>query len=107
MADNCYGEFTNIKEPTEAGMNIIAGSSPVAAMDRPHPDALEGADLLIFLERPGRAGDGRYYNMRGRDISASVVPLDDLAAHALERGLPVIGIGDGGNEPEWAPFTSR
>lgn len=74
------------------------GGPPVAAMDRPHPDALEGADLLVFLERPGRAGDGRYYNMRGRDISASVVPLDDLAAHALERGLPVIGIGDGGNE---------
>ena len=60
--------------------------------------ALEGADLLIFLERPGCAGDGRYYNMRGNDISASVVPLDDLAVRALEHGLPVIGIGDGGNE---------
>ena len=74
------------------------GGPPVAVMDGPHPDALEGADLLIFLERPGRAGDGRYYNMRGKDISASVVPLDDLAARALEHGLPVIGIGDGGNE---------
>ena len=74
------------------------GGPPVAAMDGPHPAALEGADLLIFLERPGRAGDGRYYNMRGNDISASVVPLDDLAVRALEHGLPVIGIGDGGNE---------
>lgn len=74
------------------------GGPPVAAMDGPHPAALEGADLLIFLERPGCAGDGRYYNMRGNDISASVVPLDDLAVRALEHGLPVIGIGDGGNE---------
>lgn len=74
------------------------GGPPVAVMDGPHPAALEGADLLIFLERPGCAGDGRYYNMRGNDISASVVPLDDLAVRALEHGLPVIGIGDGGNE---------
>ena len=26
MADNCYGEFTDIEEPTEAGVDIIAGS---------------------------------------------------------------------------------
>ena len=26
MADNCYGEFLDIKEPTEVGMDIIAGS---------------------------------------------------------------------------------
>ena len=78
--------------------SAVLGGPPVAAMDGPHPAALEGADLLIFLERPGCAGDGRYYNMRGNDISASVVPLDDLAVRALEHGLPVIGIGDGGNE---------
>lgn len=26
MADNCYGEFLNTKEPTDAGVDIIAGS---------------------------------------------------------------------------------
>ena len=26
MADNCYGEFLDVKEPTEVGMDIIAGS---------------------------------------------------------------------------------
>lgn len=26
MADNCYGEFLNIKEPTEVGVDIMAGS---------------------------------------------------------------------------------
>lgn len=26
MADNCYGEFTDIKEPTDVGVDVIAGS---------------------------------------------------------------------------------
>lgn len=26
MADNCYGEFLDVKEPTEVGMDVIAGS---------------------------------------------------------------------------------
>ena len=26
MADNCYGEFTDVQEPTEVGVDIIAGS---------------------------------------------------------------------------------
>ncbi|MDD5922351.1 MAG: methionine gamma-lyase family protein [Eubacteriales bacterium] len=26
MADNCYGEFTNLQEPTDAGVDVIAGS---------------------------------------------------------------------------------
>lgn len=26
MVDNCYGEFTEVKEPTEAGADIVAGS---------------------------------------------------------------------------------
>ena len=26
MADNCYGEFTDTKEPTEAGVDVMAGS---------------------------------------------------------------------------------
>ena len=26
MADNCYGEFTDVKEPTEAGVDVMAGS---------------------------------------------------------------------------------
>ena len=26
MVDNCYGEFTDIKEPTHVGADIIAGS---------------------------------------------------------------------------------
>ena len=97
------------------------GGPSVLCLDGPDPATLEGFDLLVFLERPGRAGDGRYYNMRGEDIGTVVVPLDDLALTAVGLGVPVLGIGDGGNEagmgalyeplvrllPHYAPFLSR
>ena len=97
------------------------GGPPVLLMDEPAPSALEGIDLLVFLERPGRAGDGRYYNMRGEDISPVVAPLDDWASMAAALEIPVLGVGDGGNEagmgalyeplaqrlPHYAPFLSR
>lgn len=50
---------------------------------------------VIAIERPGLAADGRYYNMRGVDISAGCFYFDafiDLVK------CPTIGIGDGGNE---------
>jgi hypothetical protein len=50
---------------------------------------------IVSIERPGVAADGRYYNMRGRDIS------DFLAKFDLFFSLcecQTIGIGDGGNE---------
>jgi len=64
------------------------------------PDLLDGqrASHLVAVERPGRARDGRYYNMFGRDISHLTEPLDQLFLEAEERGVTTIGIGDGGNE---------
>ncbi|MCZ6844028.1 MAG: DUF4392 domain-containing protein [SAR324 cluster bacterium] len=53
---------------------------------------------LISVERVGRAEDGRYYNMRGEDISPYTEPVDELFLQAAEQGLESIGIGDGGNE---------
>jgi hypothetical protein len=50
---------------------------------------------LLAIERPGRAADGRHYNMRGRDIGHSVVCLDYLFDR---RVCPTIAVGDGGNE---------
>ncbi|MEJ5376824.1 MAG: glutamate cyclase domain-containing protein [bacterium] len=53
---------------------------------------------LVAVERPGRARDGRYYNMRGEEITDLVEPVDQLFLDAeLSRTL-TIGIGDGGNE---------
>lgn len=53
---------------------------------------------VIALERVGPARDGKYYNMRGEDISCGVAPMDMLFTQAAKRGITTIGIGDGGNE---------
>ncbi|GHS89391.1 aspartate/glutamate/hydantoin racemase [Synergistales bacterium] len=80
-----------------AGCSRSVGGPVVACVD--DPDKIDRrADLLTFIERPGRAEDGRYYNMKGVDISSVVSPLDMAAFAALRRGRAVIGIGDGGNE---------
>jgi hypothetical protein len=52
-------------------------------------------DLFIYIERVGRAADGAYYNMLSVDISRWTAPLD---SYAILNNLPVIAIGDGGNE---------
>jgi len=52
-------------------------------------------DLIISIERPGLHEDGRYYNMRGADITERCAIFD---YHVLEAACPSIGIGDGGNE---------
>jgi len=50
---------------------------------------------IIAIERPGLAADGRYYNMRGDDISGRCFYFDAFIEKAR---CPTIGIGDGGNE---------
>ena len=51
--------------------------------------------LVISIERPGMAADGKYYNMRGEDISAACASFDYFLSTA---SCPTIAIGDGGNE---------
>jgi hypothetical protein len=51
--------------------------------------------LIISIERPGMAADGRYYNMRKQDITAATAKFDLLL---LESDCPSIAFGDGGNE---------
>ncbi len=51
--------------------------------------------LLAYVERLGRAADGRYYNMRREDITNWTAPLDSFAMHG---DIPVLAVGDGGNE---------
>ncbi|HKK23335.1 MAG TPA: glutamate cyclase domain-containing protein [Pseudohaliea sp.] len=52
-------------------------------------------DAIVSIERPGLAADGRYYNMRGEDISADCGIFDSYLELAE---CPTIAIGDGGNE---------
>jgi hypothetical protein len=53
---------------------------------------------IVALERVGPARDGRYYDMRGTDISREVAHIDVLFTAAAEMGIKTIGMGDGGNE---------
>jgi len=52
--------------------------------------------LLISVESPARAPDGSYHSMSGARVD--VDGFDELFVRAQERGIPTIGIGDGGNE---------
>ncbi len=50
---------------------------------------------IVSIERPGLTQDGRYYNMRGEDISQQCGYFDPYLDKAK---CPTIAIGDGGNE---------
>ena len=52
--------------------------------------------LVIAVETPGRARDGKYYSMSGLEITRET--FDWAVLEARELGIPTIGIGDGGNE---------
>ena len=48
MVDNCYGEFTQKKEPTQCGADLMAGSlikNPAAAL-RPRAGTLRAGQIL-------------------------------------------------------------
>ena len=51
--------------------------------------------LIVSIERPGVAADGRYYNMRKQDITSVTAKFD---LFLLESTCPSICFGDGGNE---------
>jgi hypothetical protein len=73
---------------------------PLAGWDESRPairKALQDLDpkLIISVERPGVAADGRYYNMHRRDITAATAKFD---LFLLESECPSIAFGDGGNE---------
>ena len=53
----------------------------------------EKPKMAISIEKPGMARDGKYYNMKGEDISRYAGKIDFL----FEK-IKSIGIGDGGNE---------
>lgn len=54
-----------------------------------------GIDWAVAIERCGRTADGTLRNMRGADIGAHAMPLDDVFSAGPWR---TIAIGDGGNE---------
>jgi len=55
-------------------------------------------DLLFSTERVGRNEQGVYHSMRGIDYGMGRSRVDFLFDLALEREIPVVAVGDGGNE---------
>ncbi|MCT4554314.1 MAG: DUF4392 domain-containing protein [Pelagimonas sp.] len=55
-------------------------------------------DLLFSTERVGRNEYGVYHSMRGIDYGMGRARVDYLFDEALNRGIPVVAVGDGGNE---------
>jgi hypothetical protein len=53
---------------------------------------------IVALERIGPAKDGKYYDMRGTDISDGIARIDLLFTLASSMGIATIGMGDDGNE---------
>ena len=60
-------------------------------------DAIKPSHVLT-IERPGKARDGHYHNMRGGIIDAMFVDASSIIEAARELGITTISIGDGGNE---------
>jgi hypothetical protein len=87
LADRIGGDYrvlglssTNLAQATQEARTALAELSPAA---------------VVSIERPGLTDDGRYYNMRGVDITDQCGVFDPFIT---ECECPSIGIGDGGNE---------
>jgi len=75
--------------PLRASTSTAARREAALRLEQLTPDA------IVSIERPGRAADGAYYNMRGEDISSACGIFD---TYLKQAACPTIGIGDGGNE---------
>ncbi len=72
----------------------------VGSSEKVFDDILEQYDpkLLISIERCGENVEGDYANMRGISIAGYTANIDLLFDKAMEKSIPTIGVGDGGNE---------
>ena len=62
---------------------------------------------FISLERPGKASDGHYHNMRGEFIDDMITDSSLFLTEAKAYGAVTICIGDGGNEMGMGNFRDE
>ncbi|NBI71437.1 DUF4392 domain-containing protein [Clostridiaceae bacterium] len=62
---------------------------------------------FISLERPGKAQDGHYHNMRGEQIDDMLTDSAAFLSEAKKAGATTIAIGDGGNEMGMGAFRAE
>ncbi len=90
-----------VTDPPNEPYFLALGARPLLSYSRDDSPGLLSRSApthLVAVERAGRAADGRYYNMRGVDITDHTAPVDELFLQAPGLGITTIGIGDGGNE---------
>ena len=63
--------------------------------------------LIISVEKVGANEAKIYHNMRGYNISEHAAKIEYLLDEARKRGIPIIGIGDGGNEVGMGKIKDR
>jgi D-glutamate cyclase len=79
-------------------LQIVSFSSTLSESDEIELDMLaRKCQMLVACERPGPAKDGSCYTMRGINMTALglITPIHRLVT---EYKIPLIAIGDGGNE---------
>ena len=81
------GDYSRVIEFPIAGDDESAEFA-AKLLDEVQPSA------LIAIERCGLTDEGKYRNMRGRDITEHNARID----HIFHSDTPSVGIGDGGNE---------
>ena len=72
-----------------------------ALLDQTHPDG------VIFLEHPGSASDGKFYNVHGIALEPSPAPLEEILLAAKKRDISTLAFGDGGNEAGVGVLSKR
>lgn len=97
-------DLDQARQANAEGSLAVIVSRPFPLTDEEGPPAAQALldelepDLLVSTERVGRNRNGIYYNMRGRDYGMGRARIDDLFDAGRDRGVPVVAIGDGGNE---------
>jgi hypothetical protein len=106
---------------TAAGFKVLSSNEALAAADSRAPlhaaavqrfptdvsEAREvseklldelGAQAVVVIEKGGMNDKGIIHTSRGDDTTAHMAKVDCLVRLASKKGIPTIGIGDGGNE---------
>lgn len=98
----------------EAALNYRAPKAEIALLPEKDTESFIRTCVQTFrpthfisLERPGKASDGHYHNMRGEFIDDMITDSALLLEEAKAFGAVAICIGDGGNEMGMGSFRKE
>ncbi|TVM32525.1 DUF4392 domain-containing protein [Oceanidesulfovibrio marinus] len=105
----CIGAGLSPRIADPEGLESISYLNPVYILPFPREEAAcrtrceqvlanMEPDLLVAVERPGKNTAGVYHGMNGRPLAGFVADIEPLFEMGRDRGIPILGIGDGGNE---------